>query len=142
MRLVLDTHTFIWWDSNPSRLSAVALAALRDPSNAVWLSGPISQLTLRLHRAIMLSGSLTPGGLTEATYKQLALEGLPSIHKNPFDPLLIAQTFVEGWNWCRRMASSFGIPSGCCGSRSQEVPGSAAFLFRPAISIWSDTRDD
>ena len=38
MRLLLDTHTFIWWDSNPAQLSAVASAALRDPANSVWLS--------------------------------------------------------------------------------------------------------
>jgi hypothetical protein len=35
MRLLLDTHTFIGWDSDPARLSAVALAALRDPANTV-----------------------------------------------------------------------------------------------------------
>jgi hypothetical protein len=29
MNLLLDTHTFIWWDSDPGRLSALALAALR-----------------------------------------------------------------------------------------------------------------
>ncbi len=40
MRLLLDTHTFIWWDSDPKRLSALALAALSDTSNSnsVWLS--------------------------------------------------------------------------------------------------------
>ena len=38
MRLLLDTHTFIWWDSDPARLSAGALAALSDPANTVWLS--------------------------------------------------------------------------------------------------------
>ncbi len=36
MRLLLDTHTLIWWDSDPARLSA--LAALRDPANTIWLS--------------------------------------------------------------------------------------------------------
>ncbi len=38
MRLLLDTHTLIWWDSDPARLSAAALAALRDPANTAWLS--------------------------------------------------------------------------------------------------------
>ncbi len=35
MKLLLDTHPFIWWDSEPGRLSAAALAALRDPANEV-----------------------------------------------------------------------------------------------------------
>jgi PIN domain nuclease of toxin-antitoxin system len=38
MKLLLDTHAFIWWDSDPTQLSAPALAALRDPANEVWLS--------------------------------------------------------------------------------------------------------
>jgi len=38
MRLLLDTHTFIWWDSDPAQPSAVAPAALRDPANTVWFS--------------------------------------------------------------------------------------------------------
>jgi hypothetical protein len=33
MKLLLDTHAFIWWDSDPAQLSALALAALRDPAN-------------------------------------------------------------------------------------------------------------
>jgi hypothetical protein len=36
MKLLLDTQAFIWWDSDPGRLSAAALAALHDPANAVW----------------------------------------------------------------------------------------------------------
>jgi PIN domain nuclease of toxin-antitoxin system len=38
MKLLLDTHTFIWWDSDPTLLSVAALAAIRDPANEVWLS--------------------------------------------------------------------------------------------------------
>jgi PIN domain nuclease of toxin-antitoxin system len=38
MNLLLDTHTFIWWDSDPGRLSAPALAPLRDSANTLWLS--------------------------------------------------------------------------------------------------------
>lgn len=35
MKLLLDTHAFIWWDSDPSRLSAPALNALKDPVNQI-----------------------------------------------------------------------------------------------------------
>jgi PIN domain nuclease of toxin-antitoxin system len=38
MKLLLDTHALIWWDSDPAQLSAAVLAALRDPANEVWLS--------------------------------------------------------------------------------------------------------
>lgn len=38
MNGLLDTHTFIWWDSDPSRLSNAAPAFLREPSNTLLLS--------------------------------------------------------------------------------------------------------
>ena len=38
MKGLLDTHTFIWWDSDPSKLSATALTFLRDPANTLLLS--------------------------------------------------------------------------------------------------------
>jgi PIN domain nuclease of toxin-antitoxin system len=38
MRLLLDTHTFLWLDSSPERLSPAALAACEDPTNELYLS--------------------------------------------------------------------------------------------------------
>ena len=38
MKLLLDTHIFIWWDSEPHKLSANALKALSDPANVLVLS--------------------------------------------------------------------------------------------------------
>jgi PIN domain nuclease of toxin-antitoxin system len=38
MKLLLDTHTFIWWADEPEKLSALALAALEDENNRLVLS--------------------------------------------------------------------------------------------------------
>ncbi len=38
MRLLLDTHIFIWWADQPERLSPTALSALEDESNELLLS--------------------------------------------------------------------------------------------------------
>ena len=38
MKLLLDTHTFIWWDSQPSKLPAVVVNAIQDPATTVLLS--------------------------------------------------------------------------------------------------------
>jgi len=38
MKFLLDTHTFIWWDSEPEKLSQRALELCRDPSNTLLLS--------------------------------------------------------------------------------------------------------
>jgi PIN domain nuclease of toxin-antitoxin system len=38
MRLLLDTHTFLWLDGSPEQLSPDALAACEDPTNQLYLS--------------------------------------------------------------------------------------------------------
>jgi PIN domain nuclease of toxin-antitoxin system len=38
VKLLLHTHTFIWWDSAPAKLSATALALCSDPANLLVLS--------------------------------------------------------------------------------------------------------
>lgn len=108
MKLLLDTHVFIWWDSDPAQLSATALAALRDPGNEVYVSvasvwemvikSQLGKLTLRLPLADIVSQQQTNGlrllpvDLTHV----LAVAELPPIHKDPFDRVLIAQANVEG----------------------------------------------
>ena len=38
MRLLLDTHTFIWWAYEPEQLSSTVLSALEDEANELLLS--------------------------------------------------------------------------------------------------------
>jgi PIN domain nuclease of toxin-antitoxin system len=38
MRLLLDTHVWLWWQMRPERLSPAAISALSDPNNEVFLS--------------------------------------------------------------------------------------------------------
>ncbi len=38
MKLLLDTHTFIWWDSSPNNLSSTAMELLINPNNLKILS--------------------------------------------------------------------------------------------------------
>ena len=38
MNLLLDTHAFIWWDSEPAKLSAQVLALCQDSKNTLLLS--------------------------------------------------------------------------------------------------------
>ena len=38
MKLLLDTHTFIWWDSEPQRLSQQVLNMCQDPENVLLAS--------------------------------------------------------------------------------------------------------
>jgi PIN domain nuclease of toxin-antitoxin system len=109
MKLLLDTHTFLWWDSEPSKLSSKVLALCQDRANAVLLSvvsvwemqikSQLGKLKLSLPLAEMVEtqrqiNNVEVMSITLAHV--LALENLPTPHKDPFDRLLIAQANVEG----------------------------------------------
>ena len=108
MKLLLDTHIFIWWDNNPSQLSAQARALCEDANNtlllslaSVWEMQIKSQLgKLTFHRPLpdLISSQQQTNG-SEILPIELrhiyALTTLPQHHKDPFDRLLIAQAQVE-----------------------------------------------
>lgn len=108
MRLLLDTHTFIWWDIAPTQLSSHVLALCQDPKNqlllsvvSVWEMEIKWQLgKLRLHKPLadIIADQQRTNGveiLSMVLSHALALEMLPLHHKDPFDRLLIAQATVE-----------------------------------------------
>jgi len=108
MKGLLDTHTFIWWDSDPSKLSAKVLAFLQNPANTLLLSvasiweilikQQLGKLTLSVPLVTILAQQQANGiQILPVTLDHvLALESLPTPHKDPFDRLLVAQTNVEG----------------------------------------------
>jgi PIN domain nuclease of toxin-antitoxin system len=108
MKGLLDTHTFIWWDSDPSKLSVQALTFLQDPANTVLLSVvsvweiliklQLGKLTLSAPLGTILTQQQANGIqiLAVTLAHVLAVESLPTPHKDPFDRLLVAQTKVEG----------------------------------------------
>jgi PIN domain nuclease of toxin-antitoxin system len=49
MKILLDTHAFIWWDSDPSKLSPRALAVCQDSSNSLMLSiGSVWEMQIKV----------------------------------------------------------------------------------------------
>lgn len=109
MKLLLDTHTFIWWDSEPFKLSANVLTQLQSPSNTILLSvasiwemqikHQLGKLPLRLPLTRIIEEQQQNNGiilLPILSEHVLALDQLPLHHKDPFDRLLIAQTNCEG----------------------------------------------
>ena len=108
MKLLLDTHTFIWWDSEPSKLSPQALALCQDRTNTILFSAAsawemqiksqLGKLKLALPLAQMVESQSQANGiqvLAITLSHVLALENLPTYHKDPFDRLLIAQAKAE-----------------------------------------------
>jgi PIN domain nuclease of toxin-antitoxin system len=108
MRLLLDTHTFLWLVEGSPHLSATAQAALVDPTNelhlsvaSVWelaIKTGIKKLTLSDPVAVFVGKWTTTYQLALLpidTPHALAVAGLPDHHRDPFDRILIAQALVE-----------------------------------------------
>lgn len=108
MKLLLDTHLLLWAAGEPGRLPADAAAWIDDPSNDVAFSAAsIWEVTIKrqlrrgdfridpkaLRRGLLDNGYLE---LSITGAHALAVEGLPNIHADPFDRILIAQAIVEG----------------------------------------------
>jgi PIN domain nuclease of toxin-antitoxin system len=108
MKLLLDTHLLLWAAGNPDRLPAGARELLDDPQNEpIFSSASLWEVTIKhgLGRAdFRVDARLLRRGLLDNGYGELpitsehavALDSLPSIHKDPFDRILIAQSMVEG----------------------------------------------
>ena len=108
MKLLLDTHTFIWWDSEPQRLSQQVLKMCQDPDNvllasvaSLWemqIKLQLGKLKLNKPLTELVSGQQAINNIEILDVKLehvLALAKLPSHHKDPFDRLLIAQADIE-----------------------------------------------
>lgn len=108
MKLLLDTHIFLWWDSEPTKLSNNVLTALTDPRNSLFLSvvsawemqikKDIGKLSLRIALADMLIEQETKNQIKVLPIEAkhiFGLETMPQHHKDPFDRLIIAQAIVE-----------------------------------------------
>ena len=107
-RLLIDTHIFLWWNTEPARLSDAARDALMDPANALFLSvvslwemqikiqlGKLSvppSLSVVVEQNRITNQLQLLGLLPEHIY---ALDTLMALHKDPFDRLLVAQTLIE-----------------------------------------------
>lgn len=106
MKLLLDTHTLLWWlDDAKGRLAVPAQRAIAAPRNLVFISAA-SLWEIVIKKAL---GKLAcPGDLKEAVEDSgfhllpvtadhaLAVERLPPHHRDPFDRMLIAQAGEEG----------------------------------------------
>ena len=108
MRLLLDTHAFIWWDGDPVKLSPRVRTLCQDPANTLTLSLTsvwemqikirLGKLRLRLPLKDTISTQQANGiRLLSITLPHIfALEGMPHHHGDPFDRMLIAQANTEG----------------------------------------------
>ncbi len=105
MKLLIDTQILLWSLMEPKKLSSLGRELICTPENTVFLSAvsmweirikeSIGKLTLPLEFAARV-GELGFEDLPLKTQHTETLLDLPSIHKDPFDRMLVAQARTEG----------------------------------------------
>ena len=108
MKLLLDTHTFIWFIMGNPALSNQARALIEDVANEKFLSvASLWEIAIKLsigklslsepfHRLIPEQLSLNGFELLNIEIDHAAMVAtLPFHHRDPFDRLIIAQAVVE-----------------------------------------------
>lgn len=108
MKLLLDTHIFLWLNAEPEKIPQAAYDACCDPQNQLYLSHvspweiqikqQLGKLQLRAPLPELLETQVRENGLNMLPI-ELAhiydLSQLPCHHNDPFDRLLIAQARTE-----------------------------------------------
>jgi PIN domain nuclease of toxin-antitoxin system len=104
MKLIVDTHAFLWWLMDQPKLLPSALIEMQNRNNDVFVS---SAVIWEIAIKQSLGKIQIPPDLIDVVRKSgfefllisevhaLATQRLPLIHKDPFDRMLVAQALIE-----------------------------------------------
>jgi len=108
VRLLVDTHAFLWFVAGDSRLSARAKRRIENHENdrflsvaSIWemaIKNSIGKLTLSISLDALVDEGAVRNGFALLDIRPdhaMAVTHLPFHHRDPFDRLLIAQALVE-----------------------------------------------
>jgi PIN domain nuclease of toxin-antitoxin system len=108
VRLLLDTHAFVWWLTDEKRLSKRARELIGDDRNDLYWSVAstwelaikigLGHLTIPDTLAAFLAEALNQQSIVTLPIQQLhacRVAELPNLHRDPFDRLLVAQAQVD-----------------------------------------------
>lgn len=108
MKALLDTHLLLWNAGQPDRLSAEARRIIDSADSELYFSAAslweIAIKTSLGRSDFSVDARLLRRGLLDHGFAELpvtgehavAIDGLPPIHRDPFDRILVAQAKVEG----------------------------------------------
>ena len=108
MKLLLDTQLLLWAAGQPERLSKTALKLLNDPRNellfsaaSLWeiaIKSTLGREDFHVEPRLLRRGLLDNGyvELPITSLHAVSIDGLPPLHKDPFDRLLLSQALSEG----------------------------------------------
>ncbi len=104
MRLLLDTHIFLWWVKDDRRLSKIVKSRILRATDVYVSSASVWELIIKIKlKKLDADIEQLVAALDEAGFSELpitarhaaAVSRLPDIHPDPFDRILIAQAISE-----------------------------------------------
>lgn len=108
MRILLDTHTFLWWINNDAQLSNTARQLIGEAANEILIStvtgweiamkAQLGKLTVAADLDPFITAQITQNYFTLLPIKwnhALHIYTLPLYHRDPFDRMLVAQSQLE-----------------------------------------------
>ncbi|MGI5881557.1 MAG: type II toxin-antitoxin system VapC family toxin [Dethiobacteria bacterium] len=108
MKVLLDTHAFLWWINDDPQLSHMARQTIANGGNTLFFSTAsgweiviktkLGKLRLPDDMASFLFEQLSANAINTLPVQMnhaLRVYSLPDFHRDPFDRLLIAQAQVE-----------------------------------------------
>ena len=105
MKLLLDTHALLWWDAKDTRLAENLRSAIASPRNNVFVSAvTVWEIAIKRASGKLIFGQSVGKAIEEYGFSSIPITvehaewagGLPQLHRDPFDRLLVAQAQLEG----------------------------------------------
>lgn len=109
MKLLLDTQILLWAAGQPKRLSSAARKLIENPRNdllfsaaSLWevaIKSALGRTDFRVEPRVLRRG-LLDNGYTElpvTSEHAVSVTGLPDLHRDPFDRILLGQALCEGF---------------------------------------------
>jgi len=107
MRLLLDTHVFVWSATRVNMLPSAVIAALNEPENEIFVSAVSAyEIEYKRDRDVLLRSlpaeldpMVTLQGMAWLPITEehaAAAARLPPYHRDPWDRILVAQASLDG----------------------------------------------
>jgi len=108
MKVLIDTHTFIWWNTDDPLLSVLAKEIIANGNNEIFLSAAsVWEIAIKTAKGRLVlpepPAKYIPSRMSLYRFQSLPVQithavhvfELPSYHSDPFDRMLIAQSQLE-----------------------------------------------
>ena len=108
MRVLLDTHTLLWWLADDASLSATARQTIADPDNTIFVSAASAwEIATKFAKGKLPTAEAIIPNLAQIVAEEgfihlpitidhmIRSAFLPSDHRDPFDRILAAQSLIE-----------------------------------------------